>query len=116
MPMVKPLRQCNKPGCLKLTKGTYCEDHKPIVDEMRPTASQRGYNYEWQKYRLIFLTRNPLCVSCLSRDVYTAATVVDHIKDHKGNVNLFWNEQNHQSLCKHCHDVKTGRTSKRTKR
>ena len=33
-----------------------------------------------------------------------AATVVDHIKPHKGDYDLFWDESNWQSLCKHCHD------------
>jgi 5-methylcytosine-specific restriction endonuclease McrA len=32
------------------------------------------------------------------------ASVVDHIKPHKGNQALFWNPANWQSLCKRCHD------------
>jgi 5-methylcytosine-specific restriction endonuclease McrA len=30
--------------------------------------------------------------------------VVDHIKPHKGNLVLFWDEGNLQALCKRCHD------------
>lgn len=32
------------------------------------------------------------------------ATVVDHIKPHRGDVELFRDSENLQSLCKHCHD------------
>lgn len=34
----------------------------------------------------------------------TLATVADHIKAHKGDVRLFFNGTNLQSLCKACHD------------
>lgn len=37
----------------------------------------------------------------------TAATVVDHKMPHKGNMALFWDHDNWQSLCKPCHDYKT---------
>ena len=35
------------------------------------------------------------------------ATVTDHVTPHKGDETLFWDEDNHQSLCETCHDVKT---------
>jgi 5-methylcytosine-specific restriction protein A len=38
---------------------------------------------------------------------YTKATVVDHIKPHRGNQKLFWDEDNWQPMCKQCHDRKT---------
>lgn len=38
-----------------------------------------------------------------------AATVVDHIIPHRGNEELFWDEDNWQGLCKRCHDRKTWR-------
>lgn len=34
----------------------------------------------------------------------TPATVVDHIKPHKGDPELFWDTGNWQPLCKTCHD------------
>jgi 5-methylcytosine-specific restriction protein A len=34
----------------------------------------------------------------------TGASVVDHIKPHKGDYELFWDADNHQALCKPCHD------------
>ncbi len=35
------------------------------------------------------------------------ATVVDHIRPHKGNQELFWDVTNWGALCKRCHDIKT---------
>jgi 5-methylcytosine-specific restriction protein A len=36
-----------------------------------------------------------------------AAACTDHIIPHKGDQALFWDTNNHQSLCKDCHDYKT---------
>ena len=41
---------------------------------------------------------------CLLTEDVTAADVVDHIKPHKGDVVLFYDPTNLQSLCKHHHD------------
>jgi 5-methylcytosine-specific restriction protein A len=35
------------------------------------------------------------------------ATVVDHKIPHKGDMKLFWDRSNWQSLCKCHHDIKT---------
>jgi 5-methylcytosine-specific restriction protein A len=37
------------------------------------------------------------------------ATELDHIIPHKGNNELFWDESNHQGLCKHHHSLKTAK-------
>ncbi|WP_029042570.1 HNH endonuclease signature motif containing protein [Cucumibacter marinus] len=71
---------------------------KARFDARRPGARQRGYNAEWDKARGEFLTVYPTCRRCGS-----PASVVDHIKPHKGNQALFWNRSNWQSLCVHCH-------------
>jgi len=62
----------------------------------------------WRKYRLIFLAANPLCV-----DPYkdhgkrpVMATVVDHIRAHRGSYPLFWAPWNHQALCHGCNSKK----------
>jgi hypothetical protein len=55
------------------------------------------------------LSRNPLCVECERQGRITPATVVDHIIPHKGNLELFWDEDNLQALCKPCHDRKTAK-------
>nr|DAY20651.1 MAG TPA: HNH endonuclease [Caudoviricetes sp.] len=75
---------------------------------MRGGAAERGYDGRWRKARIAFLQRNPLCVECMRKGVLTPATVVDHIIPHRGDKELFWNEENWQALCKSCHDRKTG--------
>lgn len=71
------------------------------------TTAQRGYGGKWQRYRLKFLERNVLCVMCAAQGKVTAANVVDHIVDHRGNQDLFWDKANHQALCQPCHSAKT---------
>lgn len=68
------------------------------------TSSQRGYNYKWQKARERYLNDNPLCVYCERIGRVAAASVVDHIVAHRGDMVLFWDQTNWQSLCKTCHD------------
>jgi 5-methylcytosine-specific restriction enzyme A len=59
----------------------------------------------------MFLNRHPLCAECARLGRLITATVVDHVQDHKGDLGLFWSEDNWQSLCKQCHDRKTAKTS-----
>lgn len=111
MPRNAP-KPCCKPGCGKLThSGAYCEGHasyqRKRSDERRGSSSKRGYNYQWQRVRLQHLRNEPLCRYCLAKGLVVEATVVDHIVPHKGDHDLFMDPDNHQSLCKSCHDVKT---------
>lgn len=68
------------------------------------SSASRGYGYRWQKARASYLNKHPLCVMCLKAGRTTPATVVDHIKPHRGDSKLFWDSSNWQALCKHCHD------------
>lgn len=116
----KPKKPCAYPMCPELVEAgeRYCEKHKRIQEERikqrkkeyekkRKSARERGYDSRWQKARKIFLSKNPLCVSCMKEGRITPATVVDHIIPHKGDYELFWDESNWQALCKKCHDRKT---------
>jgi len=58
----------------------------------------------WQILRQSQLTAQPLCRMCDSQGYVTAASVVDHIKAHKGDRIAFFDPSNLQSLCKPCHD------------
>ena len=62
------------------------------------------YSYRWQRARLRFLQQHPLCVLCARRNVIAAANVVDHVVPHRGDLALFWDVANWQSVCKPCHD------------
>lgn len=103
----KPLKPCKHPGCPKLTEEKYCTEHKVFHTSDRANATRRGYDSRWRSARNRFLKVNPLCVKCKEQGKLTKAIVVDHIKPHRGNKNLFWDESNWQPLCKSCHDTKT---------
>lgn len=57
---------------------------------------------EWVKYRLRFLFHNPKCYICGA-----TATVVDHIRSHRGSIEWFEKLTNHLPLCKGHHDTIT---------
>lgn len=58
----------------------------------------------WKALRQRQLSEHPLCTFCLRREIVEMATVVDHIIPHKGDLALFHDPDNLQSLCKRCHD------------
>ncbi len=106
MPM-KPKKPCKHPGCPRLTDGKYCEEHAKLHAGDRRSAAARGYDSAWRRERKKFLAEHPLCLKCFDEKKIVRATVVDHIKPHRGDMNLFWDRSNWQPLCKHHHDVKT---------
>jgi 5-methylcytosine-specific restriction endonuclease McrA len=67
-------------------------------DQNRPSARQRGYTGQWEQARIEFLRAAPFCRFCGN-----PATVVDHIKPHRGDMRLFWSRRNWQPLCVPCH-------------
>lgn len=70
-------------------------------EKQRPSSGARGYTSKWREARAAFLQHHPRC-ACGNH-----ASVVDHIKPHKGDMTLFWDRLNWQPLCKRCHDRKT---------
>jgi 5-methylcytosine-specific restriction endonuclease McrA len=79
----------------------------------RPSARQRGYDTRWDKARRTYLASHPWCAKCAEQGKRTAATVVDHIKPHRGDQALFWDRANWQGLCKGHHDRTKQREEKR---
>lgn len=63
------------------------------------------YNYRWQQARRYYLTAHPLCAMCQALGKLTPATVVDHRVPHRGDVDVFWDEDNWQALCTHHHNA-----------
>ena len=83
------------------------QNHKP--SSVKRPEWRRFYGRKWAAYRKAFLSRaeNAFCVRCLTIGRETPAGEVDHIKPHRGDINLFWDSDNHQPLCKRCHSIKT---------
>jgi 5-methylcytosine-specific restriction protein A len=113
----KPARPCRWPGCPALTddRSGYCEQHlkqtRKQTDSERGNSNERGYTYRWHKYTKAYLAEHPLCAICAKKNppVVRAASLVDHVKPHKGDYDLFWDPNNHQPLCEECHNIKTAR-------
>jgi 5-methylcytosine-specific restriction protein A len=107
----KVVRQCGKPGCTNLQKEPYCPTHKHERDlaysRSRIRTTMQGatlYDARWRQYSSQYLAASTVCRMCSSR-----ATVVDHIKPHRGDASLFWDVNNHQPLCRPCHGHKTAK-------
>lgn len=117
MPLA-PGKPCIHPGCplLAVPGKNRCERHLQAQKEkvksdsrkrQRKSGNSKLYSHKWRRYRKMFLAEHPLCVHCQEQGRITPATVVDHIKAHKGDHELFWTMTNHQSLCARCHSIKT---------
>lgn len=53
----------------------------------------------WQQLRLQQLRSEPLCRACQAAGRVTIATIADHIRPHKGDLAVFMDPSNLQSLC-----------------
>ncbi|WP_414155729.1 HNH endonuclease [Pseudomonas sp. BNK-43-a] len=113
MPL-RPQRPCRAQGCRALHRNAsgYCDAHAEQVkshvrEKPRESSTSRGYGYKWQQARAGYLAKHPLCIRCQARGLVVAATDVDHIVPHKGDMTVFWDRSNWQALCAPCHSAKT---------
>lgn len=103
----RPPKPCARPGCVALTTSRLCPECQRAEERLRGSAASRGYGRNWTRARLAFLRQNPLCRICQTQGLLAPATVVDHIIPHRGDMRLFWDVSNWQSLCRPCHGRKT---------
>jgi 5-methylcytosine-specific restriction protein A len=83
-----------------ITRSARCSNCKRIKERSRPTPSQRGYGYAWQKLSREFRARHPYCFKCGSiKDLTT-----DHIVSKKNGGLDEWS--NLQTLCRVCNSIK----------
>jgi 5-methylcytosine-specific restriction protein A len=73
------------------------------------SAAKRGYDRQWRAFRQFFLMQNPLCVDCLLRDRYVAASEVHHIKKIAQYPELRLDMSNCMALCSACHCIRSAR-------
>lgn len=59
----------------------------------------------WRNARSFFLAANRHCVYCKQIGMTIPADTVDHIRPHKGDLNMFWDSRNWQALCRQCHNI-----------
>jgi 5-methylcytosine-specific restriction protein A len=110
------IRMCKYPGCAGLCEpggGGMCSRHQDfakmagaqanLLNPDSQNTEPRLYDCQaWRKARRFFLRENPICRHCGG-----LARVVDHIKPHRGDYGLFWDQSNWQPLCISCHNIKT---------
>lgn len=110
---------CSHAGCTKLVElpARRCEKHQAVFERMqeerkarrrqyadsrRGSASSRGYDRRWQKFRRRFLADNPACAHC-----GRIAEEVDHITPLVIEPDRKYDLTNLQPLCHRCHSIKT---------
>ncbi|TMV68614.1 HNH endonuclease [Thioclava sp. BHET1] len=110
-------RECDE---LALPGRAHCEEHgadrskreadRKAAAKTSAIARQGSALYHsswWRKARLVFLREHPLCLSCAELGLVVAATDVDHIMPHRGDLAKFRDRSNWQALCHACHSRKT---------
>lgn len=87
---------------------------RPWLPEKKPFAGFQHHNTDfyqsrkWRVLRALKLQKDPLCEECMRKGMLVPAQMVDHVVPiNKGGAPLDLN--NLQSLCNHCHAVKTAR-------
>ncbi|MCP4616634.1 MAG: HNH endonuclease [Bradyrhizobium sp.] len=84
------------------TKRGYCTGHIAAASKDY-NKSQPAYHMlydtaQWQRYRTNQLLSMPSCADCGG-----PADTVHHMREHRGDRELFFDEGNLQSLCAACH-------------
>ena len=115
---------CMKSGCNRtaVPGKDFCEKHILMQEQKdkRKIFTKRGksgqYHYlyesaEWRKRRAIFLKKYPRCFICGA-----PATIADHIIPHRGDLTLFYDDNNLQPMCQRCHSRKTMRENENFRR
>lgn len=112
--MGKPLRPCRYPGCFRLTAVGWCPEHMPKTvrpDSRSDQAKQWHKLYSTKLWTDVLrpnqLLREPFCRECAKRGLRVRATDADHIRPHRGDLKLFKDPGNLESLCHSCHSAKT---------
>jgi 5-methylcytosine-specific restriction protein A len=116
------MHPCAHPRCPVLVErgGDRCIEHRRTFEQRRRTATGRGYTSQWTRRAALFRERYPFCgmrpgnrapvmSQCHDEGRFTLAAQVDHVVPHKGDLQLFWDEENNwQSLCAACGGRKSG--------
>jgi 5-methylcytosine-specific restriction protein A len=78
-------------------------------DRERGSASARGYDRLWRKFRQAFLAEHPLCADCEREGLITVATEVHHREKLVKRPDLRLDPANATALCTPCHSIRTAR-------
>ncbi len=103
---------CKKAGCGRTCaqNKNYCSLHSDLENKQKiftyREKSKAYHNlyetYRWKTFSKDFLKSHPFCYICGAK-----SQVVDHIVPHRGDLSLFYDVNNVQTLCASCHSRKT---------
>lgn len=105
---------CSKQGCPKLSTDRFCPPHTQEANRQYnkvrradPKRNDSLYSSaQWRRVRAQQLRDEPLCRECKKTERVTMATIADHVVPISEGGAIF-DPENHQSLCKPCHDRKS---------
>ena len=86
--------------CNRCTAGNQRPAHKQ-------TTRERGYGYDWQQFRKVFLAQHPLCVDCMEQGRATEAEELHHVVKIIDAPERRLDPSNVMPLCSECHDKRT---------
>lgn len=78
----------------------------------RQSISRRRFAHlydsaRWRKCSRDFRKRFPICQKCEAAGIIKPSQLTDHVRPHRGNEELFWDESNWAALCNQCHNKKS---------
>lgn len=100
---------CKYQGCDNLVnkEGEYCSVHVGYIIKRKPfegaSRSSLYKEYKWKALSKRILQQHPYCAICGRED----ELIVHHIIPHRGNIDLFYDEENMVVVCKECHSTLT---------
>lgn len=104
---------CKATGCCRTVDADsgnrYCEIHQGLARAELERKGHHGYGRhglwddlyqspKWRQMRSLQLKEHPVCELCGEK-----ATEVHHMTPHNGDLTLFYDSTNLQSLCHECH-------------
>ncbi|MCX4686775.1 HNH endonuclease [Kitasatospora purpeofusca] len=104
----RPRTRCPSCNRLKDRPGRCSACRRPAQAGARDTAALWRWVYDDERWPLLrdwVFSEEPLCAAGCG----APATVVDHIRPHRGDEALAFDRDNLQAMCKSCHDAKTAR-------
>jgi 5-methylcytosine-specific restriction enzyme A len=113
--VASPKSICPQIGCMKLTNGGRCEQHKRT--QHKGTSKNRPgdpfySSTAWIRLRDWKRSDRPLCEECEASGVVEPMAHVDHVLPRRERPDLELDASNLRSLCARCHNRKTAKERK----
>ena len=96
-------QRCRKVGC------DCKQEARRVSDRERGNSNERGYDHNWRRFRLNYLSRNAICADCQAAGIVKAAHHIHHIKKLAEHPELKYDEEWLLPLCERCHNIRTAK-------